>query len=171
MQEDERRILTEELSRDALRPVLDLWGRFSSRATIDPVIRAKCEQIATTLVDNLRDKIRSLRNPILEGIPLSQAWPELKLNKDLDQSGETVALLTYRVVNECVSHFEADLESLRLEKDSGSIKGDLPVRIGENHQRLNLLRNLCALVGGQIELMTPTRGSKILSFRLPLGEV
>ena len=167
MHEDDRRLLTEELTREVLEPVLELWSKFSSRAVNDPSVRVRCLEMASRLADQLRDKIRNLRNPILEGVPLSEAWPELQLDPALDLVDETVALLAYRLVGECTSYYDAELSELDLTVDEDWIRGSIPIAIVDGQERLNLLRNLCDLVGGRVSIVRDGEERSVMRFWLP----
>ncbi|MGE0487606.1 MAG: PAS domain-containing protein [Vulcanimicrobiota bacterium] len=165
LQETERQLLLTELHSDIIEPVLDLWRKLRPQAAVDPRLRQHCLELVGRLAGELRAKVAALRNPILEGVPLSQAWPEQPLDPALDQVAPTCALIAYRLVDDCLTHLDASLP-FELGLEAGRLHGRL--RLGPNPpaERLQAMTDRCALVGGTLSLEETA-----LSFELPVTSI
>ncbi|MFA7483593.1 MAG: PAS domain-containing protein [Vulcanimicrobiota bacterium] len=167
MQEEERKFLLTEIREDVLKPILDLWKLLTPGDHFGSEVREHCLEITSRLAKELREKVKSLRNPVLQGIPLSRAWPERTLDSSLDRGNETSALLVYCIVNECTSHLGSSISDLKLTSESGFLRGSLSISCSSSAERLALLKELCHLVGGRFQLVEDADKRSWVSFEIP----
>jgi len=181
-QETERKMLSMELHDGLAQELATLWiylqtGKHQLEAT--PVLVERCLRVVENMSKDLRRRMKELRSPVLEGVPLTKALETLvaRVSRDrgLDITIEhepevnlvdhTVSLLVYRVVQEAIrnvgSHAKASHCHVAIRRDGDMLQGSI-VDDGCGFDQLQAalkgrlgivgMRERCELVGGTLKL-------------------
>lgn len=165
LQEQERKRLLEGIDTDVLKPVVELWERLSEKPFPNEGLSA-CLELTQELAKDIRKKMGELQNPILTGSNLSDCWPERKFVPALAEVSQTVALITYRLVQDCRSKLGAELTEINLFVEDGYLNGHIPLERKPDISMIQVSAARCRLIGGTVD-WKGDEGENIICFRLP----
>lgn len=163
LQEQERERLLRGIDSEVLQPIVELW-EWLRQTPFPPDGKDACLELTQELAKDLRKKMKEMQNPILTGATLTDCWPELTLDSSLAEVTQTVALITYRLVQDCQAELGAAVEDLELTVQDGYLSGYLPLETQPDMTELQTSAARCRLVGGFFGWMEE---EGCLHFRLP----
>lgn len=196
-QETERKLLSVELHDSLAQDLATLWiylqtGRQQIQPT--PDFLELCLGVVSRATTDLRNRMRDLRSPILEGTLLGDAIKtlvarvtsekgldiDLTLSAELDESGPTVALVVYRLVQEAlrnvVNHARATHCRVKLARVADNVVGSVQddgqgfdVQVASEKGRLGMrgMRDRCELTGGHLTVTSAVGTGTTVAFSVP----
>lgn len=196
-QETERKILSMELHDGLAQELATLWiylhtGRHQEQP--HQVLLERCLSVVERASKELRNRMRDLRSPVLEGVLLTDAIEslaarvfsenglvvELDLGPDLAQCEHTNSLIIYRVVQEAmrniIRHSEAKTCWVSLCRRGPELVGsvrddgrgfDLEAARAKGRLGMRGMADRCGLVGGSLSVHSREGHGTTVCFKIP----
>jgi len=198
-QETERKMLSAELHDGLAQEIATLWIYLQTgRRQLEPtkILVDRCLTVVDKMNSELRQKMKDLRSPILEGELLSEAIEGLGFNfarsndievqvlvpSDINLADHTVSLLVYRVVQEALrnvaNHAGAKSCEVRIEKQGDKLSGiiadngcgfDSIQTVAKGRLGITGMRDRCQIVGGHLSVQSAPGVGTTVRFEVPYG--